>query len=63
VNSNARGAKGGAGSLYTSFYYLGASIGSALPGYALQVWGWTGVVGSCIAMLLIGLLADLVLCR
>ena len=63
VNSNARGAKGGAGSLYTSFYYLGATLGSALPGYALQVWGWTGVVGSCIAMLFIGLLADLVLCR
>ena len=63
VNSNAEGAKGGAGSLYTSFYYLGASLGSALPGYALQVWGWSGVVGCCIAMLVIGLLADLVLCR
>lgn len=63
VNSNARAAKGGAGSLYTSFYYLGASLGSAVPGYALQIWGWTGVVGSCIAVLLVGLLADLVLCR
>ncbi len=63
VNSNARVAKGGAGSLYTSFYYLGASVGSALPGYALQTWGWTGVVGTCIATLAIGFLADVILCR
>jgi len=63
VNSNARGAKGGAGSLYTSFYYFGASLGSALPGYALQSWGWTGVAGTCIAALSLGLLAGLTLCR
>jgi YNFM family putative membrane transporter len=63
VNSNARGAKGAAGSLYTSFYYLGAALGSAVPGYALQVWGWKGVVASCITALGIGLLADVVLCR
>jgi YNFM family putative membrane transporter len=63
VNANAVGAKGAAGSLYTSFYYLGAALGSAIPGYALQRWGWAGVVASCLTALLIGLLADIVLCR
>jgi len=63
VNSNAHAAKGGAGALYTSFYYFGASLGSAIPGYALQAWGWTGVVSTCLAALSIGLLADLTLCR
>ncbi len=63
VNSNAHSAKGGAGALYTSFYYFGASLGSAIPGYALQAWGWTGVVSTCLAALSIGLLADLALCR
>src|SRR5260370_13691000 len=63
VNSNAHAAKGGAGALYTSFYYFGASLGSAIPGYALQAWGWTGVVSTCLAALSIGLLADLTLSR
>ena len=62
VNANAVGAKGAAGSLYTSFYYLGAALGSAIPGYALQLWGWAGVVASCLTALFIGLLADIVLC-
>ena len=62
VNANARGAKGAAGSLYVTFYYVGASLGSALPGFAWQAWGWPGVVASCITALLVGLLADGVLC-
>jgi YNFM family putative membrane transporter len=63
VNSNARGAKGAAGALYVSFYYVGASLGSFLPGYAWQAWGWPGVVASCTAALLLGLTADVLLCR
>lgn len=63
VNANAVGVKGGAGALYTTFYYLGASCGSVIPGYALQQWGWKGVVGSCLAALSIGMLSDLLLCR
>ena len=35
VNATAREAKGGAGALYTTFYYLGATFGSVLPGYRL----------------------------
>jgi YNFM family putative membrane transporter len=62
VNANAEGAKGAAGALYVTFYYVGASLGSVLPGYALQLWGWAGVVGACAAALLAGLLADALLC-
>jgi len=62
VNANAHGAKGAAGSLYVTFYYVGASFGSALPGFAWQAWGWPGVAASCVAALLVGLAADGVLC-
>ena len=62
VNANARGAKGAAGALYVTFYYVGASLGSALPGYAWQAWGWPGVAASCVTALFVGLAADGVLC-
>ena len=62
VNANARGAKGAAGALYVTFYYVGASLGSALPGYAWQAWGWPGVAAACVTALLVGLAADGVLC-
>jgi YNFM family putative membrane transporter len=62
VNANARRAKGAAGSLYVTFYYVGASVGSVLPGYALQLWGWPGVAATCMAALFVGLAADIWLC-
>jgi YNFM family putative membrane transporter len=62
VNANARGGKGAAGSLYVTFYYVGASLGSFLPGYALQAWGWPGVAATCIGALVVGLVADIWLC-
>ncbi len=62
VNANARGAKGAAGALYVTFYYVGASLGSLLPGYAWQAWGWPGVASACVAALVAGLLADGILC-
>lgn len=62
VNATAREAKGGAGALYTTFYYLGASFGSVLPGYAWQAFGWPGVVATCLIAFGLGLVADLVLC-
>ncbi len=62
VNANAAGAKGAAGALYVTFYYVGASVGSFLPGYAWQAWGWPGVAGSCVTALAVGLLADGFLC-
>jgi YNFM family putative membrane transporter len=63
VNANALGAKGAAGALYVTFYYVGASLGSYLPGYAWQLWGWPGVAAACCAALILGLAADVVLCR
>jgi len=62
VNAHAEVAKGAAGSIYVSIYYLGASFGSSIPGYAWQVWGWWGVVWSCLGALVVSLLADLFLC-
>ncbi len=63
VNANAAGGKGAAGALYVTFYYVGASVGSFLPGYAWQAWGWPGVAGSCLAALAVGLASDALLCR
>ncbi len=62
VNSNARNGKGAAGALYVSFYYVGATFGSILPGLAWQLWGWPGVVSSCVTALAVALLADATLC-
>jgi len=62
VNANALGSKGAAGALYVTFYYVGASLGSVLPGYAWQAWGWPGVAGACVTALAVGLVADGVLC-
>jgi len=62
VNAVARGAKGGANALYLAFYYVGATVGSVLPGYAWQALGWPGVVALCAGALLVGLLADWKLC-
>src|SRR4029453_13069522 len=62
VNATARDAKGGASALYLTFYYIGATIGSVVPGYAWQAWGWAGVVATCAIALLIALLADWLLC-
>ncbi|MGE5139413.1 MAG: MFS transporter [Rudaea sp.] len=63
VNATARTARGGANALYFAFYYVGATIGSVLPGYALQAIGWPGVAATCAAAFLIALLADWLLCR
>jgi len=62
INASARQAKGGAGALYTTFYYLGATFGSVLPGFAWQAWGWPGVVAACLASFAAGLLAVVFLC-
>jgi YNFM family putative membrane transporter len=62
VNANARDAKGGANALYLTFYYVGGTFGSSLPGLAWQRWGWPGVVAACLAALAAALAADGLLC-
>lgn len=62
VNATARAAKGGAGALYMTFYYFGATFGAVLPGYAWQAFGWPGVVAACLGAFALGLLSDLFLC-
>jgi YNFM family putative membrane transporter len=62
VNVNARTAKGGASALYLTSYYVGGTLGSVVPGFALQAAGWRGVVLSCAAALGVALLANALLC-
>jgi YNFM family putative membrane transporter len=62
VNQTARTSKGGASALYLTFYYLGGTLGSVLPGLAWQALGWPGVVGTCGAAVALALLANLALC-
>jgi len=62
VNLNAASAKGAAGSLYVTFYYLGATAGSFLPGLAYQGFAWPGVVAACLAALAVALGANRWLC-
>jgi MFS transporter, YNFM family, putative membrane transport protein len=63
VNVSARGAKGSAGALYLAFYYIGATFGSVVPGFAWQSWGWHGVAITCGVGLTIALLTDILFCR
>jgi YNFM family putative membrane transporter len=62
VNASAPRAKGGANALYLSFYYLGGTLGSVVPGLAWQAWRWPGVVAVCVASLGLAVLADAFLC-
>lgn len=62
VNVTARTARGGASALYLTFYYVGGTLGSAVPGVALHAAGWTGVVATCIGSVLVGLVANAALC-
>jgi YNFM family putative membrane transporter len=62
ANQSARSAKGGASALYLTFYYLGGTLGSVLPGLAWQAWGWPGVVASCGTGVAVGLIANATLC-
>ncbi len=63
VNVTATVAKGGANALYQAFYYVGAVFGSTLPGIGWERFGWHGVLLTCGASMLLGLVAMLALCR
>ncbi|HET8540740.1 MAG TPA: MFS transporter [Anaeromyxobacter sp.] len=62
VNVTATAAKGGASALYLTSYYVGGTLGSALPGLALQAAGWPGVVLSCVAAVGVAFAANALLC-
>lgn len=62
VNVTARTAKGGANALYLTAYYVGGTLGSSLPGLALQSVGWGGVVAVCASAVGVALLANAFLC-
>jgi YNFM family putative membrane transporter len=62
VNVTAETAKGGASALYLTSYYVGGTLGSALPGLAYQAVGWNGVVATCAGATLLALVANALLC-
>ena len=62
VNVTAETAKGGASALYLTSYYVGGTLGAALPGLAFQATGWPGVVGACVAATVVAMLANALLC-
>jgi YNFM family putative membrane transporter len=62
VNVTATTAKGGASALYLTSYYVGGTLGSALPGLALQAAGWPGVVVTCAAAVGVAVAANALLC-
>ena len=63
LGEKATTARGTAASLYLSLYYFGGSLGAVLPGFALLLAGWPGVVLLCLCTTLIALASDAVLCR
>jgi YNFM family putative membrane transporter len=62
VNVTAETAKGGASALYLTAYYVGGTLGAALPGLAFQATGWGGVVAACVAATVVAMLANALLC-
>jgi YNFM family putative membrane transporter len=60
VNVAARTGKSGAIALYQVFYYVGAVLGSTLPGVAFERFGWDGVLWTCGASLAGGVVVSLV---
>ncbi|MFV9503804.1 MAG: MFS transporter [Oscillochloridaceae bacterium umkhey_bin13] len=62
VNATARSAKGGASALYLMSYYIGGTLGAAVPGLAWQWLGWSGVAAASLIALSLGLMAAWLLC-
>jgi YNFM family putative membrane transporter len=62
VNVTAETAKGGASALYLTSYYVGGTLGAAIPGLAFQAIGWGGVVAACVAATGVAMAANALLC-
>ncbi|MCX8070330.1 MAG: MFS transporter [Thermodesulfovibrionales bacterium] len=63
VGDKAEGNLGSASSLYLFSYYIGGSVGSALPGPFWSLWGWNGVVVLFATTLIIAIISLKTLCR
>jgi YNFM family putative membrane transporter len=61
VNARAAHTKGGANSLYQTFYYAGAVLGATLPGLAWERWAWPGVIFTCMLSLALAFAATFAL--
>ncbi|MFV9511329.1 MFS transporter [Tepidibacillus sp. LV47] len=56
VSLHASRAKAGASALYLLSYYMGGSIGGTLLGYVWDPFGWYGVIGVTIVLLILGIM-------
>ena len=56
VNKMARDNKAIANGVYISFYYMGGTIGSFLPGYFFERFGWQVFLASLLCVLVLALL-------
>jgi MFS transporter, YNFM family, putative membrane transport protein len=52
MNRKLRGSRGRANALYILFYYLGGSAGITVSGYGYQAFGWAGVTGIGLLLLI-----------
>ena len=60
LNRRLSASRGRANSLYVLFYYLGGSVGITVSGYSYQMFGWKGVTGLGMVMLIIIALVGIV---
>jgi len=60
LNQKLKTSRGRANSLYVLFYYLGGSIGITVSGYGYQKFGWPGVTGISMGLLMVIFLAGVV---
>ncbi|HMK43770.1 MAG TPA: MFS transporter [Dissulfurispiraceae bacterium] len=59
LNRRISGGQGRANALYVLFYYLGGWAGITLSGFAYAHGGWTSVISTCFAMLVVPLYAGI----
>lgn len=60
LNQKLKSSRGRANSLYILFYYLGGSTGITMSGFAYQQFGWAGITGVGLALIVVILAAGVV---
>jgi YNFM family putative membrane transporter len=56
LNRQAGASKGVVNGLYVAFYYSGGAVGSSVPGFIYQGFGWHGFIVSLAVVALLGVL-------